>query len=192
MGTDGDLDPSKYTREQLLGAIGRMNRERYPHNFAILTRELASRPLDSGAATVDTRPLAIQSAATAIGIATALQAFLLFIVLLQGTFMVGAIVTHAALLATFLYQRFALRRADRRVRASLVLLLAFTAVEVAATWSTGQWYTGRGRIISMILDFGRLGGVVIATIQLFRPEGARWLSERNHEGPTPERPARDT
>jgi hypothetical protein len=179
MRSDGDLDPSKYTREQLLGALGRMNREQYPLNFAILTKELASRPVETISSPSDGRPPAIRAAAASIWLATALQSWIVLSLLLQGAYLTAGMATHAVLLATFLYQVFALRRADLRVRASLILLLAFTAIEIVTSWTTTTWYSGPGRGIGMVLDFGRLAGVVFATIHLFRPESTLWIAEQS-------------
>jgi hypothetical protein len=44
MGVDGGIDPKNYSRDQLVGALNRMSREKYPLNYQILRTELASRP----------------------------------------------------------------------------------------------------------------------------------------------------
>ena len=44
MSVDGEIDPKSYSRDQLVGALHRINRERYPLNYRILSAELASRP----------------------------------------------------------------------------------------------------------------------------------------------------
>ena len=41
---DGGIDYSQYSREQLEGALLRIDRSRYPLNLERLTRELESRP----------------------------------------------------------------------------------------------------------------------------------------------------
>jgi hypothetical protein len=47
MDTDGALDYSGFTRQQLAEALERIDRSRYPRNYTNLTNELASRPIEN-------------------------------------------------------------------------------------------------------------------------------------------------
>ncbi len=46
---DGEIDYSKYSRDDLNEALGRIDKQRYPQNYANLLKESASRPVVSPA-----------------------------------------------------------------------------------------------------------------------------------------------
>jgi hypothetical protein len=179
MNVDGDIDPSRYTREQLVGVIGRMDRDRYPLNYEILLKELASRPeVIEATVSTDPRPPSIRAASSLILAAAALQGFMVLVIVLAMRAPRVATIMNVALLATFAYQYLALRRGHIDVRKSLVFLLVFVVIAVIGNWTRIAWYSGQGWVFDIIVDAGRLGSVVLAVINLYQPESAKWFAER--------------
>ena len=180
MSADGTLDPSRYTRQQLIGALGRMDRYKYPLNYAILSEELASRPATEVelADSADPRPQPIRSAVTLIWVAAAIQALRVCAMLaLVKPLTVQLAVVNSALLGLMIYQGQSLRAGQQWVRTSLIYVLILGGLEVAQTWKQEAWYTGAGAGINLFFDLGRLMPIVLAVVHLYLPESSLWLTQ---------------